>query len=86
MKDKGGHFILLVIHEHMQSFKIVALHLLAYFWLVEDEKKKKNVLIIIATLATAVCLFGSRTSIRSLTFTGFTFTLACPGQEAYLLV
>ena len=41
---KGFNLILLVTKEPMQSFKIVALLLLGYFWLVEEEEdeKKKN--------------------------------------------
>ena len=47
----------LVIQEVMQNFKIVALLLLGYFWLV--MKIKKELLIIIATLATAEISAGA---------------------------
>ena len=49
----------MVIQEVMQNFKIVALLLLGYFWLVMKMKIKKELLIIIATLATAEVSAGT---------------------------
>ena len=51
----------MVIQEVMQNFKIVALLLLGYFWLVIKMKKMKmmELLIIIATLATAEVSAGA---------------------------
>ena len=51
--------ILLVIQEVMQNFKIVALLLLGYFWLVMKKIKIKELLIIIATLATTEVSAGA---------------------------
>ena len=49
-----------VIQEVMQNFKIVALLLLGYFWLVMKMKIKiKELLIIIATLATTEVSAGA---------------------------
>ena len=53
---KSSRLILLVIQEVMQNFKIVASLLLGYFWLVMI---KKELLIIIATLATTEVSAGA---------------------------
>ena len=55
----SSRLILLVIQEVMQNFKIVALLLLGYFWLVMKKIKIKELLIIIATLATTEVSAGA---------------------------
>ena len=54
----SSRLILLVIQEVMQNFKIVALLLLGYFWLV-IKMKFEELLIIIATVATAEVSAGA---------------------------